>query len=172
MPYTKETIEGENDPVKEITLYDSLLAMNCIDVKNGHFIGNVRLPALEHLTYGNIKISYYGQNGTFDATDNLNTLVYGGKPNGIGKNPAFEAIRAYPSPFTNHLQLQFPGNFVRQNLTIKMVDVTGRAVYQNQINANSTSGKISLNMPDLPQGIYFLNITGNKGAKAFKLVHQ
>ncbi len=172
MPYTKETIEGENDPVKEITLYDSLLTMNCIDVNNGHFIGNVRLPALEHLTYGNIKVSYYGQNGTFDATDNLNTLVYGGKPNGIDENPAFAAIRVYPSPFTNHLQLQFPGNFTRQNLTVKMVDVTGRAVYQNRINANSASGNISLNLPDLPQGIYFLNVTGNKGAKAFKLVHQ
>ena len=172
MPYTKETIEGENDPVREITLYDSLLAMNCIDVDKGHFIGNVRLPANEHLTYGNVKISYYGQNGSEDATGNWAQLVYGGKPNSINEESELAALQAYPSPFGNHLKLFIPAHFAQQHLSLMLTDITGKAVYQNQVDTQSTAGEFSVNLPDLPQGIYLLNVTGTKGRKVFKLMHQ
>ncbi len=172
MPYIKETIEGEYDPVKEITLYDSILSMNCLDVDNGHFIGNVRLPANEHLNYGNIKISYYCQNGSEDATGNQAQLIYGGKPNSLNENPAMAGLKAYPSPFGNNLKLLIPAHLVKQHLSIMLTDVTGKAVYRNQINANNASDEFSMNLPDLPQGLYLLNVTGTKGNKVFKLMHQ
>lgn len=172
MPYIRETIEGEYDPVREVTLYDSILAMNPIDVENGHFLGNVRLPANEHLTYGNIKISYYGQNGMVDASGNWQKLMYGGKPNGIKEDPALASLRVYPSPFTNHLQMLIPDNLTTENLMLNMSDITGRTVYQNHISANGISGNVSLNLPDLPRGLYFLNITANKGNKVFKILRE
>lgn len=171
MPYTKETVEGEYDPVREITLYDSILSMNCLEVVDGHFIGNVRLPAHEHLTYGNIKISYYGQNGSLDATGNLDQLVYGGKPNGINETNILSALQAYPSPFDHHLTLFIPAHFARQHLSLILTDITGKAVYQNQVDTQSTAGEFSVNLPDLPQGIYLLNVSGIQGHKVFKLMH-
>jgi len=172
MPYIKETVEGEYDPVRDITLYDSILSMNCLEVNNGHFIGNVRLPANEHLTYGNIKISYYGQNGSEDATGKWAQLIYGGKPNGIDEESALSALQAYPSPFGKHLKLLIPAHLAQQHLSLMLTDITGRAVYQNLVDAYSAREEFSINLPDLPQGLYLLNVTGTKGRKVFKLMHQ
>ncbi len=171
MPYIKETIEGEQDPVREVTLYDSVLTMNCMDVKNGHFIGNVRLPAKYHELYGHIKISYYAHNDGQDASDTYGELIYGGHPIGIQESSALAALTVYPTPFRDHINLFVPQKLQQSRLQLTLKDVTGRTVFFKQIKPFNTD-KVSLTVPDLPQGLYILDVQSTPGNRAFKLIRQ
>ncbi len=170
MPYMRETIEGENDPVREIAIYDSILTENCIDVVNGEFEGEVTPPAIYHEQYGNIKISYYGKSENSDAAGNWNQLIYGGKPSAIDEETALSGVKVYPVPFRNTINIYIPKQVGAKDMKVVMVDVSGKEVYQQQLKG--ISDRVSISLPELPKGLYFLNINSNEGSKAYKLMKE
>jgi hypothetical protein len=172
MPYVKLTVEGDFDPVREITLYDSLLTEKCVDVTDGLFNGQLIMPAKYHEAYGNLNISYYGFSQNIDAAGNLNSVMYGGEPSGLNEDPALTGLKAYPVPFNKNIMLSVPASFMQQKLNIYMTDAAGKTVYRTVLNRNTLSGRVSLDIPDLPDGIYLLNVTGEKGSKVFKMVKE
>ena len=172
MPYTKETIEGEFDPVREITLYDSVLTINNIDVINGKFDGEIRLPALFHEQYGNIKLSYYANSSTADASGNWDKIIYGGNVQGIDEDPALASLKVYPTLFNQNINIEIPVEAVNKHWQMTLTDITGRPVYQQQISSSESGSILSVNLPVLPQGMYLLNISGAKGGKVFKLLRE
>ena len=172
MPYTKETIEGEYDPVREITLYDSILTINNIDIINGNFEGEITLPAKYHEQYGNIKLSYYGNSETTDASGSWDKIMYGGSVQGVDEDPAMASIKVYPTLFDQNIKIAIPVEAANKHWQMTLTDITGRPVYQQQISSSESGSILSVNLPVLSQGMYLLNISGAKGGKVFKLMRE
>jgi len=171
MPYMKETIEGDLDPVRVVAIYDSILTSNCLDVVNGEFEGEVVPPAIYHEQFGNIKISYYSKAENSDATGNWNQLIYGGKPQAIDEETALDGFKVFPVPFNSSINLFIPQQTGTNNLNIALIDASGKQVYREQFK--SASGRLTINLPGgLPNGIYFLNVNSDKGSKAFKVLKE
>lgn len=74
----------------------------------------------------------------------------------------YESIKTYPNPAVN--QLSFEYNFVNnENAVVKIMDVTGRVVYENIYVNNSGNQKFDLDINSLNNGSYMLNfIVGDK----------
>ena len=172
MPYIKQTIESEFDPVTDITLYDSILTQSTFTVTNGEFEGTLTLPAKYHESFGNIKVSYYAISTDHDASGNWDKIVYGGDPNGIDTNPVLANLKFYPIPFTQNINLYIPEQLENGALQLSMLDVTGKQVYSNRIDNFSTSSIMTIKLPELPKGVYFMNTTTQKESRVFKLIKK
>ena len=171
MPYIKQTIEDEQDPL-DITLYDSILTRSTFTVTNGEFEGKLTLPAKYHENFGNIKISYYAVTSDHDASGNWDKIIYGGEPSGIDKNPALANMKFYPVPFTQNINLYIPEQIENGSLQLSMLDVTGKQVYSNKIDNFSASSVMTIKLPELPKGVYFMNTSTQSGSRVFKLIKQ
>lgn len=70
-------------------------------------------------------------------------------------------IKVFPSPTTSILQVQLEG-FEPKNLTISMHDLTGKVVFNSNMNTAIWQTDIS----ELPGGIYIITITDTRSNKS------
>ncbi|MGB0862625.1 MAG: choice-of-anchor B family protein [Saprospiraceae bacterium] len=73
-----------------------------------------------------------------------------------------DAVNVFPSPFKKELNIQFENPNAKENVTINLMDVTGRVVADLGIQTIQ-NGANSLTLPiiqDLPKGVYVLNMVG------------
>ena len=85
------------------------------------------------------------------------------------ENIKTHAIKIFPNPFNNSLNVEF-ANVISPSSFIQIVDISGRVVFEQQIY--TSSGIIQLS-PDLNQGIYFLRLNSEgKILATEKLVKQ
>ena len=69
-----------------------------------------------------------------------------------------EGLSLYPNPADNELNVNFN---LQSNETVyvSVMDVTGKSIQNNVINANVGSNLVLMNTSRLSNGMYFLNIT-------------
>ena len=82
---------------------------------------------------------------------------------GIRNNTNQVALRLFPNPTTNILNLEFEKNAVG-NTNVTIFDNVGRNVYSNSYNINN---QLQINLPSLAKGIYIINLE-NKDFTAVK----
>ena len=70
------------------------------------------------------------------------------------------ALELYPNPVESHLNIKFEKDFDGQ---IKVMDLTGQIVKENQISGN----QVILKMEDLPSGLYIYEVSKNKGLSMY-----
>ncbi len=75
-------------------------------------------------------------------------------------------ISAYPNPFTNEINISSKSAVSIKGKVIKLYTVTG----QLYISKTIQSSKTTLQVSDLPPGIYFLKIEGGKKPLIYKLI--
>lgn len=80
-----------------------------------------------------------------------------------------QSMHVYPNPVTNnklHLELD---NISTGTVNLRILDYTGRELYHTSFEKVSTSLKTLLDLPDVDNGYYFLEITmnGKKGIHPF-----
>ena len=167
-PFIRTTLGNQGDPIKNIVVQDSVLAEKSAPVENGKFYFSLYLPSFTPETFGNLKLSWYAQNGVTDANGFYNGLLYGGEPNAIHEDFLSET-KIYPVPFSNDLTVELPSSGLN-DATIRIYNTLGNTVYK--IRTNSASGRMKLNLQSLPQGMYILNLTSKKSSKNFKLIKQ
>lgn len=80
-------------------------------------------------------------------------------PTAVAPVAMSNGISVYPNPASSELNLQFPGS---APTSVVMVNVLGSVVFNTQFDANETL----LNMRNIPNGMYYMNIT--HGDVAFK----
>jgi len=80
-------------------------------------------------------------------------------PNAIDEATVTNNLEVYPSPATDYIQIVIPDNSVK---ILTITDVTGRIVLEEPV----TSDQITVNVSDLPSGIYFIIAKGDD--KVFK----
>lgn len=82
---------------------------------------------------------------------------------GIRNNTNQVAIKLFPNPTTNILNVEFEKNAVG-NTNVTIFDNVGRNVFANSYNVNN---QLQINLPDLAKGLYIINIE-NKDFKSVK----
>jgi hypothetical protein len=96
-------------------------------------------------------------------TENSNT-IYLGPSVGIEENaPAMTDYEVYPNPV--HDLLTINANGLRQ---VSLVTLTGAKVYERPVHGD----KVVIEMWDLPQGLYLLNILTDNGVRTVKVMKR
>ena len=99
-----------------------------------------------------------GPNYANPATKTVKTFV-----TSVRNNTNQVALRLFPNPTTNILNLEFEKNAVG-NTNVTIFDNVGRNVYSNSYNINN---QLQINLPSLAKGIYIINLE-NKDFTAVK----
>jgi hypothetical protein len=105
--------------------------------------------------------------GTHSSTKTVQVKLKDVVETGINEQ-LFSSISAYPNPCSGSLFIEIPVSVVISDITI--TDVNGKRVYGEQPSA--ATGKHTLNMDALPQGIYFVVLQGNGAKKILRIVKQ
>ena len=101
------------------------------------------------------------------------TLYQPNLPVGLDENASGSLIRVYPNPFNDVVQI-FLGEQIQSNISIRIIDLKGRLIY-NLSPAASFTNSISWNGCDLSgkrlePGIYLLQVSTGKSTFARKLI--
>ena len=75
-----------------------------------------------------------------------------------------KAIQVYPNPAKNKIKIYIPGN--NKTVVIQLIDGSGKMIKTYQTDRKNTE----LSLPDLPAGVYHLNITKADGTSKHKLI--
>jgi len=86
---------------------------------------------------------------------------------GIDENGTLSGINIYPNPTSNNLTIELGVLSTEVNLTLTSVE--GKIVYQEN---NITTNKVSVDMSNNSQGIYFLRVEANNKYKVYKVVKE
>jgi PKD repeat protein len=107
------------------------------------------------------KFRFESDGGNNFYLDNIN--IYEGAPSddfvsGVSELGEIEGLSLYPNPADNELNVKFN---LQSNETVyvSVMDVTGKSIQNNVINANVGSNLVLMNTSTLSNGMYFLNIT-------------
>lgn len=77
---------------------------------------------------------------------------------------------AYPNPFESNITLQLD-NSVKGKLNLKLTDISGRIIWQNQIV--TILNRISdLSLPSLNSGVYFMEIQSENSTSVVKVIKK
>lgn len=80
-------------------------------------------------------------------------------------------LQVSPNPFVSTVDIRLLQSFNGQ-LDISLTDATGNVVYQLTTKAYQGSQKISLDLPELSRGVYFLKVITDSDERSVKLVKQ
>lgn len=76
-------------------------------------------------------------------------------------------LKVYPNPANNYLVVEFGKNNLN-GASIQLIDIIGKSVYTK----NVTTGRITINISDLAQGIYLLRFTNGLGNQVHKIIKK
>ena len=124
----------------------------------------------------NLVISYDQDSRTYayiytfaDITENheinFNFYESGDEPEGIDPVAAGVRMNLQPNPATSQVNLNIEG--VNGMVNCMLIDMSGRVVYNQNINAESAQ---VINLSNLAKGAYFVRITNDKFSKVEKLI--
>lgn len=91
-------------------------------------------------------------------------------PNGIAENPSISSFVVYPNPAANGRFNVSCSMKVADQATIQLIDLTGKQVFEQQVNLNSGENHLDYNLSDLNQGTYFLRLTTTKAVLNQKVI--
>jgi PKD repeat protein len=103
------------------------------------------------------------------------TLIKPVLVNGIGieeqKSPN-SAITVYPNPATNFVSFNVPNELFNVDATISVIDLSGKQVISEHIQ-KTKSGLHTLNVSELPNGIYFITLnSANKNYNSKLIINK
>jgi hypothetical protein len=82
------------------------------------------------------------------------------------------SYEVYPNPFSDLLTVHISNQGLSGDVQLKLIDFTGKTVYNNLFNASTLDTKTVLNVSDLLPGFYFLEIENNGRNVLGKLIKQ
>ncbi len=80
-----------------------------------------------------------------------------------------QSVKVYPNPVSNTLNLELDFEDMVSKVSIDVLDMMGRSVYQNSLN-NVMNNNLSINMQAQPNGVYFVNIQADGNRTTRKVV--
>ena len=122
----------------------------------------VRTRFLSILTSANACLAYtYGE--TEDYTITISSLI------GIEENDVFNNITVYPNPTSGLFNISTSNaNFTQ--LTISVLDIQGKEVYNTSDKNNSNNYNKEINLDGLAKGIYYIKLNTGNAVKVQKVV--
>jgi hypothetical protein len=74
-------------------------------------------------------------------------------------------IRVYPNPAAEILHIDLNGSSM---LNLNLIDITGKLIIQKIVNPDNNT----LNISEIPSGIYMLSATGTSGNYTFQIIKK
>jgi hypothetical protein len=109
--------------------------------------------------YGYVVVRYYAYD-EHNPDERISIIVkFHKSAEGVDDNAQFEMSQAYPNPATSTVNFDYSFN---GNLTAVVYNILGQEVLRENLNANT--GKLSLSVADLNDGIYFCTMLVNGSA--------
>lgn len=90
----------------------------------------------------------------YDGMENLSNSIVLNR-----KSDRFGITAAFPSPARDRITVQF-SCLSEEDVVIRLTDVTGRVVLEQEFSAMSGINEVNLSLNDLQPGIYLANVTG------------
>jgi photosystem II stability/assembly factor-like uncharacterized protein len=118
---------------------------------------------LKSITYINQKGFIVGNNGLLRT---FNKPVFVPVVNQIKENKNVFEIQCFPNPTSDKITLTCTQNY-DANFSFNVVNIQGKTVFQTKKNA---SLPYTLDLSDLPNGIYFLNVISDEKHQTFKVI--
>ena len=78
-------------------------------------------------------------------------------------------VNIYPNPADNQLNISFDAKH-NSDIEISFVDISGRIIMQDDYSVNQGINSFNLNLSDISQGMYILNITENTSSLRYKII--
>lgn len=100
------------------------------------------------------------------------TLIRGSVfPTSVAENNLFTAVQLYPNPTSDKLHIRYDLN-QSSAFKLEVVNMIGKVVSVEQI-ASSSAGTLVVETAQLPEGVYFVRLTGNNNqlVKRFVVKH-
>lgn len=166
--YLRSTLANQQGSyVAEIEVQDSILFSATSTINNGEFEIQILLPAQYWEVYGELKFSWYAEDGVDDANGYYNQLTYGGEPSAIVEGDKFfDQVKVYPTIFRDYLNIEMPP-IDNKNIIYRIYNSMGVEVYS--FKSSSTSGKEIIQIPQLIKGMYILNMNIDNMSRNFKV---
>ena len=76
---------------------------------------------------------------------------------GLDENPKSQPVSIYPNPASKEMNLVFNTDY-QEFVTIKLMNALGKVVFTDKVSGKNHS----INVSRLPEGMYFLNVEGQK----------
>jgi hypothetical protein len=76
-------------------------------------------------------------------------------------------LKVYPNPSTNGV---FNIDFSNQVNSIKVIDMLGKVVYNENIKEDTTDTTKKIDLSSMTNGVYFINATNDKGTSNYKVI--
>jgi hypothetical protein len=133
----------------------------------GVYSGNTLPPDLTS-TKGSMYIIFFSNSTVTNTGWKLNYTSNG--TSGVENTDIINNIQVYPNPSTNGiLNLNFNSK-ISHSVEIRLLDMLGKSVYQENIPEIETMYKETINLGSLKSGIYFLKISTDQGQVVKKIV--
>ena len=79
-------------------------------------------------------------------------------------------IDIHPNPTAGDFTIAFPRQLLERNLNIKIVDVLGRTLLD--IDNGDRAERLTVNIPEMNSGVFFVVVSGEKFEHVERLVKQ
>ena len=106
--------------------------------------------------YWEVTVDYAGQGGYFVGTENSLSNV----------DLSLNNIQIYPNPVTDHVNISLPNQI--KDASIKLIDLTGKVI----ISQNIKGAINKINIPNIPQGVYVLELKTSEGTINKKIIKK
>lgn len=87
---------------------------------------------------------------------------------GIADNPLVSSLNVYPNPFSESFTVE--GNSDKESLRLSLTNMMGQEINTPVIISGKGNFKVDINTFNEPGGIYFLEISSEKGNKVYRVV--
>jgi len=98
------------------------------------------------------------------AVDTTNYILASIKP--VAPRPSYN-ISVYPNPSTGIVTIKYAGSENLQSTNLTISDITGKLIMQQPLNINVNAATRQINLNNLPQGVYLLNIYTASGERIY-----
>lgn len=118
---------------------------------------------------GSYNITAKAGNGICDEEINTVIIVRGDVATSIS-NSDVTTLQVAPNPADHFVKITLTENMTANSSIIELVDVTGKVILREQVNAGSNTVILPLN--EVKAGVYFVSLTNNSSRSASRLVVQ
>ncbi len=123
--------------------------------RNGNAITNATAQSYTATQDGIYKVRVTGSNSCYNESDDINHTL-----TDINEVITENGIQLFPNPANGIVNIRF--NESDKDLMLRIYDQSGRIVYNQTLGTVNKNATVSVNINSLANGIYKLNVTGDK----------
>lgn len=101
-----------------------------------------------------------GCSNTFTANVTASTMDSCGNATSVAPVAQQQYVSIYPNPANNNVMMKFFANST-SDMNIRLTDVMGRVVKQTKVHASSGENNVTINVTDIPSGMYYIQLSSN-----------